>query len=306
MFRKVLCCFIAVMTLASMPVSTAAITVGNKEVSSVTLDVPKTVRTSKTKFGKTINSNPIRILGAKEGWDIYSVNIKKIEVLKRYEKESEKIKARIEFVTSIGFYFYTNTPGRYFLEIKFKGPSGRLYNISEEYLTEVFVPDGKYSWTKSKKTTMNYNKVFRYNQEFLKHEDRLPGLILGRGSFDTPIPAEKMRQSEPIFLESTNGWELYSVRVIKLELMERYRSYANKTKVKITFRSPTSYYFSANMPGRYYLQVKVISPAGRICELTVDQYQTILSSDTKYSFFNNPIFTKNINKTYRYKGKGKK
>lgn len=297
-----------------MVFSTAAIpgfaekskTTAETDLSEISPEIPETVRTKKTKFGKTINSNPIKVMGTTENWKIYSVKIVKVEILNRYTKQQEKIATSIEFVSRRGFYFYTNCPGNYYLEIKFKGPSGKIYNFSENYLTQVYVPDSKYSFTKGAKTTLDLDKTSYYAGEDLPYEDYLPSVRMASSVFGTPVPGT-YQEFELIALSGTSpGWELYSVRIVKVEILERYKEQAKKLKTKITFYGHLGYTLSANMPGEYYLEVKVKSPAGKICLLTANEYQAIFSSDGKYVFPNNPRFFKSINKTYKYKGETRK
>ena len=181
--KKIISLFMVVL----MVFSTAAIpgfaekskTTAETELSELTeLKIPKTVRTKKTKFGKTINSNPIKVMGTNEDWKIYSVEVVKVDLLQRYAKKTSKIQTSIEFVSRRGFYFYTNCPGNYSLEIKFKGPSGKIYNFSENYLTQVYVPDSKYSFTKGSK---NYPR-FRQNLLLCGRRFALRGLFTKRSN----------------------------------------------------------------------------------------------------------------------------
>ena len=65
----------------------------------------------RSKFGKSIYSNPISIYADNYDFDIYSVTIVSVELLNRYAKQKSKIKTKIEFVSNYGFYFHTNSPG---------------------------------------------------------------------------------------------------------------------------------------------------------------------------------------------------
>lgn len=304
--KKLISMLLVIFTLTTAAVSpTYAATATTKtttELSEISPEVPETVKTKKTKFGKTIYSNPIRINGTNKVWEIYSVRIVKVDLLKRYAKKSTKIETKIEFVSSKGFYFYTNCPGNYYLEIKFKGPSGKIYNFSESYLTQVYVPDSKYSFSKGTKTTLDLGKTSYYAGEDLPYEDYLPSVTLARSEVSTPVPGT-YQEFQLIALEGAwPGWEIYSVRIVKVEILERYRDEAKNLKTKITFYNYRAYTLSANMPGEYWLEVKVKSPSGKICLLTANEYQKIYSKDGKYVFLNNPRFFTSINKTYKYKG----
>ena len=99
--KKIISLFMVVL----MVFSTAAIpgfaekskTTAETELSEISPEIPETVRTKKTKFGKTIYSNPIAIKGTTREWEIYSVRIVKADLLKRYAKTStaKKLKQKL-------------------------------------------------------------------------------------------------------------------------------------------------------------------------------------------------------------------
>lgn len=184
--------------------------------------------------------------------------------------------------------------------------TGNILNFSGDELTEVYVPDSKYSFTKGAKTTLTLNKTSYYAGEDLPYEDYLPSVRMASSVFGTPVPGTYQEHELIVLSGISPGWKLYSVRIVKVEILERYKNEAKNLKTKITFYSQSSYTLSANMPGEYYLEVKVKSPAGKICLLTANEYQAIFSSDGKYVFPNNPRFFKSINKTYKYKGETRK
>lgn len=263
---------------------------------------PTSIKTEKTKFGTTRYYGPIVMDNMYLNWKLKTVTVVKAQLLKRYVKQKEKIEVNIEFTNTHSFYFYTNTPGKYYLKIVLTSPKGKTVNISEDYYTEIFVPDSKYSFEKSKKSTISLSETFKYNEENTRYEHIRPIISINVISRDIKTIGESQELPEFIISNISPGWELYSVKVIKAEIMDKYAAEAKNLKTKIRFYTYTSFSLTVNMPGAYFLEVKMKSPSGKIVNLTIQQYMNVFTSDGVSQFHKEEHFFKKINKTYKYKG----
>lgn len=287
---------VAVLAVTSTIVVSASAETTKYEVPQFDLEY----KTPKTTFGKNVYTFPITILARYGETKFKSVKVEKIELLKRYTKESSKIKYYVEFMNEYCFYFNSNTPGRYSLEITTLLPNGKLA-VSK---TKIYVPDSKFSFAKGTKTTLKPNKNFKFSGKIIeKYGDYIPKPIGLSITDRTKTIGGAMQEYPPLGVSNVGeGWKMYSVKILKAEILEVYRKDSKKLKVKIKFYANSEYSLWANMPGEYTIQVKMLSPSGKLVDITYYNQQKVFSSDGKNIFTDSKTFFVPLNKTFKYKG----
>lgn len=265
---------------------------------------PTSIKTEKTKFGKNRYYGPVTPKDMYMGWKLKEVTIVQAQILNRYAKVSHKIKLDIEFMNNYCFYFNSNTPGKFYLKIVLTSPKGRTLDISKEHLTEIYVPDSSYSFEKSKKSTLKLNKVFKYKGKIInKYEHVRPSIRIGGSTRNTETIGTVNHELPAFIVSNTSpGWQLYSVKLLKAEILEKYRNQAKRLKTSIKFYNKGAFSLTVNMPGKYTMEVRMKSPSGKIVNLTIENKMQIYTPDGKHIFLDEKSFFKKINKTYRYKG----